>query len=32
MNKDFKDVRIMDNFYQSSSFFPMPLTLIGTLN
>lgn len=21
MNKDFKDVRIMDNFYQSSSFF-----------
>ena len=30
--KDFKDVRIMDNFYQSSSFFPMPLTLIGTLN
>ena len=29
---NFKDVRIMDNFYQSSSFFPMPLTLIGTLN
>lgn len=28
MNKDFKDVRIMDNFYQSSSFFPMPLTLM----
>ena len=28
----FKDIRIMDNFYQSSSFFPMPLTLIGTLN
>lgn len=22
----------MDNFYQSSAFFPMPLTLIGTLN
>ena len=29
---NFKDIRIMDNFYQSSSFFPMPLTLIGTLN
>ena len=32
MAKDFKDIRITDNFYQSSSFFPMPLTLIGTLN
>jgi flavin reductase (DIM6/NTAB) family NADH-FMN oxidoreductase RutF len=32
MNKELKDVRIMDNFYQSSSFFPMPLTFIGTLN
>ncbi len=32
MNKKFVDVRITDNFYQSSSFFPMPLTLIGTLN
>ena len=32
MKKDFKEMRIMDNFYQSSSFFPMPLTLIGTLN
>ena len=32
MNNKFKDVRIMDNFYQSSSFIPMPLTLIGTLN
>ena len=29
---NFKDIRITDNFYQSSSFFPMPLTLIGTLN
>ena len=28
----FKSIRVMDNFYQSSSFFPMPLTLIGTLN
>ncbi len=28
----FKDLRIVDNFYQTSSFFPMPLTLIGTLD
>lgn len=28
----FKEIRIMDNFYQTSSFFPMPLTLIGTLD
>lgn len=32
MNEKFKDIIIKDNFYQSSSFFPMPLTLIGTLN
>ena len=32
MNNKFKSIRITDNFYQSSSFFPMPLTLIGTLN
>ena len=30
--KSFKKVPILDNFYQSSSFFPMPLTLIGTLD
>ena len=29
---EFKDLRIVDNFYQTSSFFPMPLTLIGTLD
>lgn len=29
---DFNEIIIKDNFYQSSSFFPMPLTLIGTLN
>ena len=29
---NFKEIIIKDNFYQSSSFFPMPLTLIGTLN
>ena len=27
----FKDLRIVDNFYQTSAFFPMPTTLIGTL-
>ena len=27
----FKDLRIVDNFYQTSSFFPMPTTVIGTL-
>lgn len=32
MKNEFKEIRIMDNFYQSSSFFPMPLTLIGTLD
>ena len=30
--ESFKEIIIKDNFYQSSSFFPMPLTLIGTLN
>ena len=30
--QEFKDLRIVDNFYQTSSFFPMPLTLIGTLD
>lgn len=28
----FKDLRIVDNFYQTSSFFPMPLCLVGTLD
>lgn len=32
MDKSFKNVIVKDNFYQSSSFFPMPLTLIGTLD
>jgi len=32
VENNFKEIRIMDNFYQSSSFFPMPLTLIGTLD
>ncbi|MCQ2796937.1 MAG: hypothetical protein MJ241_00550 [Bacilli bacterium] len=32
MEKGFKEVRMLDNFYQSSSFIPMPLCLIGTQN
>lgn len=28
----FKDLRIVDNFYQTSSFFPMPTILVGTLD
>ena len=32
MKSKFKDLRIVDNFYQTSAFFPMPLTLIGTLD
>lgn len=32
MVNGFKDIRIVDNFYQTSSFIPMPTTLIGTLD
>lgn len=28
----FKDLRIVDNFYQTSAFFPMPTVLIGTIS
>lgn len=28
----FKDLRIVDNFYQTSSFFPMPTVLVGTVS
>lgn len=31
-NENFKEIKISDNFYQTSSFFPMPLCLIGTLD
>lgn len=32
MSKDeFKDLRIVDNFYQTSAYFPMPTTLISTV-
>ena len=27
----YKDLRIVDNFYQTSAFFPMPTILVGTL-
>ena len=28
----FKDLRIVDNFYQTSAFFPMPTVCVGTIN
>jgi flavin reductase (DIM6/NTAB) family NADH-FMN oxidoreductase RutF len=28
---DFRDVRILDNFYQTSAFFPMPVVLVCTV-
>ena len=31
MSDDFVDVRILDNFYQTSSFFPMPVVLVSTI-
>ena len=27
----FRDLRIVDNFYQTSAFFPMPTVLVSTL-
>jgi flavin reductase (DIM6/NTAB) family NADH-FMN oxidoreductase RutF len=30
MNSEFTEVKMVDNFYQSSSFFPMPVVLIST--
>lgn len=32
MTSSFKDLRIVDNFYQTSAFFPMPTLLISTLD
>ena len=29
--KDFKPLRIVDNFYQTSAYFPMPTILVGTV-
>jgi flavin reductase (DIM6/NTAB) family NADH-FMN oxidoreductase RutF len=31
MAEEFTDVRILDNFYQTSSFFPMPVVLVSTV-
>jgi flavin reductase (DIM6/NTAB) family NADH-FMN oxidoreductase RutF len=31
MNDDFAEVRVLDNFYQTSSYFPMPVVLISTV-
>ncbi|MBN2230702.1 MAG: hypothetical protein JW779_14025 [Candidatus Thorarchaeota archaeon] len=28
---DFEQIRILDNFYQTSSFFPVPVVLVSTL-
>ena len=30
MKHEFKEVRVLDNFYQTSSFYPMPVILITT--
>ncbi|NHK32909.1 MAG: hypothetical protein FK730_16295 [Asgard group archaeon] len=29
---DFEDIRILNNFYQTSSFFPMPVVLVSTIS
>lgn len=31
MSDEFANVRILDNFYQTSSYFPMPVVLVSTL-
>ena len=31
MMSEFKDLRIVDNFYQTSLFFPMPTVIVSTL-
>ena len=30
-SEDFRNVRILDNFYLTSSFFPMPVVLVCTI-
>ena len=32
VSKEFVDIRILDNFYQTSSFFPMPVVLVSTIS
>ena len=29
---DFKELRIVDNFYQTSAFYPMPTIMVGTVS
>jgi len=32
MTDDFEEVRVLDNFYQTSSYYPMPVVLITTIS
>ena len=32
MTENFVDVRVLDNFYQTSSFFPMPIVMVSTVS
>ncbi len=32
MSDSFESIRILDNFYQTSSFFPMPVVLVSTIS
>lgn len=32
MSDEFTEIKILDNFYQTSSFFPMPVVLVSTLS
>ena len=32
MTETFSEIRIPDNFYQTSSFYPMPVVLVSTMN
>lgn len=32
MSDPFSEIRLLDNFYQTSGFFPMPVVLVSTLN
>ncbi|MFC1669189.1 hypothetical protein ACFL20_02275 [Spirochaetota bacterium] len=32
MSEEFSEIRVLDNFYQTSSFYPMPVVLVSTIN
>lgn len=32
MRKDFSEIKVLDNFYQTSSFYPMPVVMVSTLS